>query len=316
MNLLEMAEQIISENDLDQMTEKQYRRSMRRLGEFLGRTPEIEDLTYDCMNKFLAWLADVRGNSRVTVKSYRSGVTRVWNYAAMLGLCDFYDRRRLKSPKLSYGPPVAWNPEAINALLRGAQKVEGELRCGIKASDMLCAWILVGYQSGMRPIDLRLLKWESIDFDRKIIQITQNKTGKPHTACFDDVCSAALKAISKPKREHVFPLKKWGMRRWTLILFDAAEEFGFRHTFRQGLGVLRKSHGTEVCRQSGLHVAAESLGHVSGSRIARAHYVAPEALRPGTLPPPLPTKTRQTRQTSQSVNQSSSDSIRRTIDAK
>ncbi len=135
---------------------------------------------------------------------------------------------------------------------------------------------------------MRRLCWSNIDLARRLVPIVQSKTGHPHTAQLSLEAVNALLAIRLDGVDRVFAAGKGGMRRWELRLFKHAKQYGFVRQSRQALGTLRKSHATEVCRLHGLNAAAESLGHVSGARIARAHYVQPDAMRPGSLPPPLP----------------------------
>jgi integrase len=86
----------------------------------------------------------------------------------------------------------------------------------------------------------------------------------------------------------VFPLSKSGVRRIELILFETAAKLGFRRMRGQGLGCLRKSHATQVYTAEGESAAAESLGHVSGTRTVRRHYIDSRSIKSGRLPPEPP----------------------------
>jgi integrase len=94
-----------------------------------------------------------------------------------------------------------------------------------------------------------------------------------------------LERIKEPSRTLVFPLSKSGIRRLELILFKTAESLGFRRIRGQGLGTLRKSHATEIYKRDGESAAAESLGHVGGTRTVRQHYIDARSIKAGRLPP-------------------------------
>lgn len=285
MELTAALAQMLIENEVERITAEQYQRSVRSFNAWIGKQATVTDLTIENVNAWILSLVEL-GKSPKSVRNYRVGLTRVWNYLTQIGLSSGYIAKRLRQPKLVLKTPEAWSQSNVSALLRACDHLEGTTREGIPASALLRAWILIGYSTGFRPIDLRLLKWSQIDFATGSISIIQHKTGNAHVGRFDVAGANALQDIRNPIREGIFP-SKTAMGRWQKKLFKLAVTYGFARKKGQGLGTLRKSHGTEVARLHGLNAAAESLGHVSGSAIARLHYVQPDALRPGTLPPSL-----------------------------
>ena len=284
MILPEIVRQIARECDLERCTTDQYERAVRKFGEFLVRTPTVSDLRIDSVNEFLTHLKDI-GKSGATIRKYRVAITRVWNLAVERGFAQPYDHRRLRSPKIQRKPVRAWSLSQIKILTDAAAMLPGMLRCGIPIGDLLRAWVRVGYDTGLRPIDLRMLEWSAIDLAAGRLGIVQHKTGRPHNARLSPTSIAALDAISSPSRSHVFPLSKGGMRRLELKLFDLARRLGFRRNRGQGLGTLRKTHATQIYEQEGEYAAAESLGHVGGTRTVRANYIDSRSIRQGRLPP-------------------------------
>jgi integrase len=173
----------------------------------------------------------------------------------------------------------------VRILLKAASLVNGSLRCGLSARDMLTAWILVAYETGLRPGDIMMLK--STDIEGNVIRIVQRKTGNVHCCSITNSTSVALSRLCTPKRQYLFGLPKSTRRKWELLLFQIAENLGLTRKYRQGLGTLRKTHATEVCRISDANAAALSLGHVSGSEIARKHYIQPDAMGLPKSPPKI-----------------------------
>ena len=169
-----------------------------------------------------------------------------WNYAVARDLCPAFNPRKLKRLKQEQRVVRSWSLSQIKILIDACAKVPGRLQCGVATGAFLAAWVRVGYDTGLRPSDLRLLRWADVDFHQGTITLTQHKTKRAHTARLSPAALALLAEIERPPREKVFPLSKSGVRRIELILFATAAKLGFRRMRGQGLGVLRKSHATQV----------------------------------------------------------------------
>lgn len=151
------------EQSIEPVTRKQYERSVRSFQAYLARPAMCEDLTPDNFNRWLLWLADEKGLGPVSVRNYRSGLLRVWNYAhATLGVVGACPIARIRRPKAPTPIVKAWTLSDFAILLEAAAGLSGYLRCGIPASDFLTAWLWVGYETGLRPGDMRLMTWDSV----------------------------------------------------------------------------------------------------------------------------------------------------------
>lgn len=117
------------------------------------------------------------------------------------------------------------------------------------------------------------------NLDNGVIKIVQHKTGYLHCAKITHHTQEALEKLASYKRPYLFGLAKSTRRTWEKKLFDVAETLGFNRQYRQGLGTLRKTHATEVYRKHGIAAASESLGHRSGTRIAKDHYIDSAAVK-------------------------------------
>lgn len=275
-------EDLICERPICMGTQNQYRRSVKCYSYFLGEPAQRAHLLEQSVNR---WLISLEGTKAPdTIRGRKSGITALWNWLAELGEVSHYNPNRLRKIKLKDNPPVAWSIANVQALLAGAAQVTGTLDCGIKASEFLTAWVWVGYESGLRPGDILRIRVEQLG-DR--VAIVQHKTGKPHCFQLSSQALAALEPLLQEGREQAFGVPRSTARRWELKLFEAASKFGFVRRRGQALGTLRKTHGTEVCRESGLTAAAHSLGHVSGTLIARRSYVQPDAIEDPPAPPSL-----------------------------
>ena len=280
MRIQQALEKVLTERVLDRVTADQYQRAVRRFEESLGRPAEIEDLNYANIN---AWLASMQ-LAPVTICNYRRSILMLWNYLASIGDIPPYAKQRIRRPKVVPHIVRSWDVEQLGELLAATERVHGSLRCGMPASEFLKAWLWVGFDTGLRPIDLRLLQWKHVDSERGCVTIVQNKTKQSHTAVISDDAIKSLRSIRTYDARRVFPLSKGGVRRWELRLFKVAESIGFMRNVGEGLGRLRSLHATEIYRSDGLSAAAESLGHVGGTRTVRAHYIDARAVHMGRLP--------------------------------
>jgi integrase len=269
------------------LTRDQYERGLRYFEVFLGRSATSADLTHDNLNAWFHWLQQHRGCGAVTVKNHRGAICRIWNYLAQDGVLQPYLIRKLRTPKIKRKPVESWTTSQVEQLLTAAAAMKGQMRNGIPTSLFVRAILLLAYDSWLRPVDLRRLQWQNIDFAKSIATIVQHKTGNSHSFAIGAETLNALKAIVEPRREVVFPLAKSGMESVWRRLYAEAKSFGFIRKKGQGLGTLRKTHATAIYREHGLAAAAESLGHVSGSGIASRHYVDAGAMYVGKLPPRL-----------------------------
>jgi integrase len=282
MLLLKDVENLIAERSICDGTQNQYRRSVRCYSDFLGQPAERSNLVETSINRWLMSVEKTRAPE--TVLGRKRGITAVWNWLAEQHLVDHYNPNRLRKIKTPEHVPKAWSIDNVKALLQAAAATPGRLDCGVTAAELLTAWVWIGYESGLRPSDIHRIRVDQVG---KTVSIVQHKTGKPHTFSLSDCALAAIAPLCKPGKDAAFGLPRSTARRWELKLFEAAEQFGFTRTKGQALGTLRKTHGTEVCRQSGLAAAAQSLGHVSGTLIARQSYVQPDAIEAPPAPPSL-----------------------------
>lgn len=265
---------------IEHVTALQYRKSVSCLSEFLHRPAIRADLNEETIN---AWLASVAQRlSACTAHNRKRGITPLWNWLAAAGAVDWYNPRALRKIRIAKRPPAPWSVLQVQQLLLGADDLTGRLQCGIPASDLMEGWIRVAYESALRPSDLYRIRWEDLEGNR--IAIAQHKTGGPHTIALSDLAVRSIERLKPSGSRTIFILKKSGLRRWELKLFEAAAAHGFTRRVGQSTGTLRKTSATEVARVEGIEAAANHLGHRSGAAVTRDYYVGHDAIR-RTEPP-------------------------------
>lgn len=277
MYLTKILDQVLTERDLAPITEKQYRKSIADYSGFWGHPARWKDLNYPSLN---AWLRSMKGKLEPqTIRNKTKGISVVWNQVARNGKFNPYHPTKVYKPKVTQKPVVSWTIPELKILLSASDNVKQT-----DAPKILRALLLVGYDTALRPSDLRLIQWDQIDFTTSTVTLSQSKTKRVHTAMLGIESISALKLIQMPARKKIFPLTKDQMRRLTDKLFAEAEKLDFHRRKGQAIGTLRKLHATVQYEDHGASVAAESLGHVGGIRTVLKHYVDARSIKTGRLP--------------------------------
>lgn len=284
--LKDVVKSLCSELHIERITREQYERALSRFGQFLGRLPTVADLTIEQVNGFLLWLPGEYKLGPTSIRNYRTSLIRIWNFASHpLDLLAACPTTRIRLPKKPEKPVVAWTLEQYAQLLTAAVSLPGCVKSvSIPSCAFVTALIRIAYETGLRPSDLRRLRWDQVDMRQGMVILAQNKTGRLHTALIGPETIVALKLLQRYNYERVFPLDKAGVHYWERKLYQAAARHGFTRAKRQGVGTLRKTHATEIFKSFGLDAAAQSLGHYGDRSTARNHYID-SSTRKGYLPP-------------------------------
>lgn len=234
----------------------------------------MDDLKTELANGYLIWLEKQKNLSGTSIRNHRIGLLVIWNYAVHpLGVAGEYVARRVRCPRIDRQPVTAWQLTDVAKLLDASRQLAGLLKCGLPRALVMEAWIRLGVETGLRPSDLRAITWDCVNLRENRISLVQNKTRHPILCGFSDSTAKILKRLKPYQFDNVLPVSKTVVWKMEQRLYRIASNCGFKRRKRQGIGMLRKTHGTEVYREHGLSAAAESLGHRSGEKIARDHYV-------------------------------------------
>lgn len=278
MYLSKILDQVLTERDLTRSTENQYRKSIKDYSHYLGWPASEKDLTYSQLN---SWLRSLKGKLEPqTIRNKTKGISVVWNQLARRNhKVKPYHHELVYKPVVFQKPVYSWTLDELKTLLAASSNVQQ-----VNAPKLLRALLRVGYDTALRPSDLRLVQWTQVDFKSMTITLSQSKTKRVHTAMLSLEAVEALKDIQSLGGKKIFNLSKDQMRRLGDKLFAEAAKLGFCRRKGQAIGTLRKLHATVQYEDHGASVAAESLGHVGGTRTVLKHYVDARSIRTGRLP--------------------------------
>jgi integrase len=106
----------------DESTRGHYCRAVRDFGNYLGRDPELSDLSDDTLAGFINWL-DSRGLSRNTTNERFGRIRAFWNWAARKRVVDSFPTvGKLPVPERN---PEAWRENELVRLFNGCRSQRG-----------------------------------------------------------------------------------------------------------------------------------------------------------------------------------------------
>ena len=158
-------------NSLSLHTQKTYTYGFNKIcvTKMFGR--ELGDITLKyltpthCTELYETWVKQVSVDNANQLSRIFSVLI---NFCISLGLMDKNPMSMVK--KRSHEPrSVVWTQEQVELFVEKAFSKFEYRNIGLLA--LLC------YEWGQRPVDIRLLKWSSIDFDNKMVTIKQTKRG-------------------------------------------------------------------------------------------------------------------------------------------
>jgi len=158
-------------NSLSLHTQKTYTYGFNKIcvTKMFGR--ELGDITLKyltpthCTELYETWVKQVSVDNANQLSRIFSVLI---NFCISLGLMDRNPMSMVK--KRSHEPrSVIWTQEQVELFVETAFSQFKYRNIGLLA--LLC------YEWGQRPVDIRLLKWSSVDFDNKMVTIKQTKRG-------------------------------------------------------------------------------------------------------------------------------------------
>jgi integrase len=215
--------------------------------------------------------------SATTRHNIRRELLTLWRFAHEEGLTN-EPPLRVRRIKASPSAPEAWSLGDLSRMLRCAEedKTVVNQKTGVAVKDVLPAWIMLGFESGLRLHDLLELRAEN--YRNGCVTVRAHKTGKVAVRRLTLRCRAMLETLlSRSPDGTVF--------RWTIPRRRAIKTwraFLDRHNIPGSSKWLRRSAATQL-ESVEPGAAAKFLDH-SNPAVARRHYIDQTLL--GSAPAP------------------------------
>jgi integrase len=258
-----------------------YRQALARVAKSMAAAG-VTPLTIETP-AFNRWLSSLSG-SNTTKSNYRRMGLTLWRAALDTGLTE-HPIGRIASVKATIPPPEAWSLDELRQLLDHIDTLRGSFArvSGCQHRAFWRAWVLLGYESGLRMSDLHNLRASAVRRGR--LYVVAHKTGQPIGKRLTKECADAVDdLVARGDGQTVF---RWALARtWLFIHFrQLVKDAGLRGSTKY----LRRSGATHVeVAQPGS--ARAFLGHKSIG-LAEKHYLDPTLMPDRTpIPPPILTR--------------------------
>jgi len=256
--------------DLRPETLRQYAMAADLYERWAGGPVRLDEMDEDSVSSWLRdYSATVEPN---TVRSKKNQVLALWRAAADERLCE-PPTRRVRSVKVPWRPPTAWDHAEVEQLLASCRGLKRWHRCGLRRSDWFDLAVRVAWDTGLRWGDLIRLPVDTIRTDGSGAWC-QSKTSRPVVfRLAPSTMDALRRSLELAPRDLVCP---WPSSHETFT--DQVERLVKKAGIREGTWKwIRRASSTDVeIQQAG--AATAHLGHVPGSRIASQSYIDPAIL--------------------------------------
>ena len=137
--------------DLRPETLRQYAMAADLYERWAGGPVRLDEMDEDSVS---AWLRDYSATVEPnTVRSKKNQVLALWRAAADERLCE-PPTRRVRSVKVPWRPPTAWDHAEVEQLLAACRGLKRWHRCGLRRSDWFDLAVRVAWDTGLRWGDL------------------------------------------------------------------------------------------------------------------------------------------------------------------
>ncbi len=241
---------------------------------FLGREASLQDLTAEQVNLWIMRRCGAR--SWHTARSRRGMLLTLWRAACEEGLVKEFPQRirPVKTPPLI---PQAWKEKELERLLDACQRLPGQMdSLGLPARDVWTAWVLLAWDTALRPCDLLNLTREHLRGG--ILLLVQKKTGFPLMCRLRPETLAAVDRLFPPEREKIFAFSRSQVDYWWEKIRQLSGLKGSTETIRRS-----RASFAEACLPGS---AQRVLGHRTPG-LCYKHYIDPTILYSPELPPPI-----------------------------
>lgn len=212
------------------------------------------------------FLSSLTGRSPFTVAGHRRIAMALWRHAVESGVAVGPVACR---PVRTTLPPVrAWTLEQTSTLVKSARLATGKFRkSGCPASAFFAAFVLLGYETGVRLGDLHGMRIASFSTDFASVQLVTNKTGVPLWRTLSPDCASACRNLASLSPDGTMFF--WALsRRFVKLKFRAlCRSCGLEGSAKW----LRRTGATHTEAQTP-GAAGRFCGHLTAS-VAPRHYV-------------------------------------------
>ena len=161
VSLIEFTEQIISytEKNRAKKTGEGVKLVCKKVLNYFPPNRRLESIQLRDAENFLD---SMKKGAPKGIYNYRKTLRAMWNKAKEWDYVRENPFEKVKLPKRQKEEPIFFNEEQLQSLYSKLME---------KGEDTIADLVIFGSSSGMRPGEMRLLKWSDIDFRNKVITV-------------------------------------------------------------------------------------------------------------------------------------------------
>jgi integrase len=255
----------------------QFRLSIEKFRDHLGRDPVVSDLTGVTVQRFLsARKAEV--SIATTVKD-RTHICALWNHLFRLRRVDVAPAAVLPPMRAPKRVPKAYKADEVSAVIRAALAYPGGV-AGKPANIWHASLIRAAFETAERVGALLAVEWRDVDLDERVILLrAENRKGG-----YRDL----LRPISSETASWLRQLRRGSPDKALVWEWDRVPGHLWYHLRAickragvpaRGYHGFRKSAASYLAAAGGLGEAASALGHASPTT-TQTHYIDPTIAKP------------------------------------
>lgn len=266
-----------------------YGKNLRRFDHYcLKNYPYEQNLTQEMVN---SWCTQRETEKKSSCINRTDVIVAFIKYLRERDLTDVSKPELPRAEKRTYIPHAFTNHELTAFFYECDHLPFSPCRRFINRRMTIPVLFRLLYSSGIRPVEVRLLKREHVDLEQGVLDIRDSKGNDPHYVVLHDSMLQLMKryndAIEKmyPGRNYFFPTDQNGsysyqwirsnfLKLWNKVSASRATVYGFRHHY--AVANINSWGAEGFLFYSKLVYLGKSMGHVSMESTAYYYSLVPQ----------------------------------------
>ena len=255
----------------------QFRLSIEKFRDHLGRDPVVADLTGISVQRFLS--ARKQTVSVATAVKDRTHLCALWNHLFRLRRVDVAPAAVLPPMRAPKRVPKAYKADEVSAIIRAALAYPGAV-AGKPANIWHASLIRAAFETAERVGALLQVEWRDVDLDERVILLRAETRKGGYRDLLRPISSETASWLRQLRRGSPDKAKVWDWDRVPGHIWYHLKSICKRAGVpARGYHGFRKSAASYLAAAGGLGEAAAALGHASPST-TQASYVDPTIAKP------------------------------------
>jgi len=266
----------------------QFRMSLQRYAEHLGREPTVSDLTGISVQRFLS--ARRQAVAVATVVKDRTHIVALWGHLFRLRRVEVAPAAVLPPMRAPRRVPRAYRDHEVARIIRSALAMPGGID-GRPASIWHASLILAAFETAERVGALLAVEWRDVDLQERTILLRAETRKGASQDLLRPISAQTCRWLDTLRKTATDRQRVWNWDRAPTHLWGHLRRICQRTEVRQGSVTvlpavqcrgyhgLRRAAASYIAAAGGLGEAAAALGHASPST-TKSHYVDQTIAKP------------------------------------